>query len=182
MGRPESGANAAVAPVLRQLAGTLESLGAVPLPLARYRRPPGRVTRLLGRAIGKPPPGDGPSYRVTGDRAWPLTDGGGHRPDVALDISGEILPAHLRRSRGVGEGGPGDHLHGHEAGTQFLAYPYSAMSRAYCSVLPDGPVRIIVEIASWGGPDRGEYLLGDVVAATVCAYTSNPVWYHADLA
>src|SRR5689334_21053065 len=73
MRRSESGAYAAVAPVLRQLVGTLESLQAVPLPLARYRRPPGRVTRLLDRAIGKPPTGDGALYRVTGGRAWPLT-------------------------------------------------------------------------------------------------------------
>ncbi|MGW4947320.1 hypothetical protein ACWEOZ_37700 [Actinoplanes sp. NPDC004185] len=158
MGRAEPDAYAAVVPVLRQLAGTLESLGAVPLPLTRYRRPPGRVARLLHRAIGKPPPGDGPRYRVTGDRAWPLTDGGDHRPDLALDTNGEILLAHLR--------------------TQFLEHPYSAMSRAYCSVLPDGSVRVIVEIASWGGPDRGEYPLDDVVAATVRAYTSNPVWYR----
>lgn len=107
MGKPESDAYAAVAPVLGQLAGTLETLGAVPLPLARYRRPPGRVVRLLDRAIGTPPTGDGPRYRVTGDRAWPLTDGGDHPLDLALDISGEILLAHLRRSRGVGEGGPG---------------------------------------------------------------------------
>jgi hypothetical protein len=178
MGRPGSEAYAAVAPVLRELAGTLESLGAVPLPLARYRRPPGRVARLLDRAIGKPPTGDGPRYRATGERAWPLTDGGDHRLDLALDSSGELLLAHLRRSRGVGAGGPADHLDGHEAGPQFLAYPDSAMSRAYCGVLPDGSVRVIEEIASWGGPDRGEYLLGDVVAATVRAYTSNPVWYH----
>jgi hypothetical protein len=163
MGRPEPDAYAAVAPVLRQLAGTLESLGAVPLPLARYRRPPGRVARLLHSAIGKPPSGDGPRYRVTGDRAWPLTDGGAHRPDLALDTSGEILLAHLR---------------GHQAGTQFLEHPYSAMSRTYCSVLPDGSVRVVVELASWGGPDRGEYLLSDLVAATVRAYTSNPVWYR----
>ncbi|MEU8608518.1 hypothetical protein AB0C29_11020 [Actinoplanes sp. NPDC048791] len=178
MGRPEPDAYAAVAPVLRQLAGTLESIGAEPLPLARYRRPPGRVACLLHRAIGQPPPGDRPRYRVTGHRAWPLTDGGDHRPDLALDTSGEILLAHLRRSGGVGVEGPADHLHGHQAGTQFLEYPYSLMSRAYCSVLPDGSVRVIVELASWGGPDRGEYLLSDVVAATVCAYTSNPVWYR----
>jgi hypothetical protein len=163
MGRTEPDAYAAVAPVLRQLAATLESLGAEPLPLVRYRRPPGRVARLLHQAIGKPSTGDSPRYRVTGDRAWPLTDGGDHRPDLALDISGEILLARL---------------HGHKAGTQFLEYPYSAMSRAYCSVPSDGSVRVIVEIASWGGPDRGEYLLGDVVAATVRAYTANPVWYH----
>ncbi|WP_412734351.1 hypothetical protein, partial [Krasilnikovia sp. MM14-A1259] len=182
MSRAESDASVAVAPALRQLVGTLESLGAVPLPLARYRRPPGRVARFLDRAIGKPPAGDGPSYRVTGDRAWPLTDGGDHRLDLALALSGELLLAPLRRSRGVGEGGPGDHLLGHEAGTQFLACPYSAMSRAYCSVLPDGSARVIVEIASWGGPDRGEYLLGDLIAATVRAYTSNPGWYRAGFA
>ncbi|GAB1645368.1 hypothetical protein [Krasilnikovia sp. MM14-A1259] len=182
MGRAESEASAAVAPAMKQLVETLESLGAVPLPLVRHRRPPGRVARFLDRAIGKPPAGDGPRYRVTGDRAWPLTDGGDHRLDLALALSGELLLAPLRRSREVGEGGPGDHLHGHEAGTQFLVYPYSAMSRAYCSVLADGTARVIVEIASWGGPDRGEYLLGDVMAATVCAYTSDPVWYRAGFA
>ncbi|GAB1692753.1 hypothetical protein KRM28CT15_45560 [Krasilnikovia sp. M28-CT-15] len=158
MGRAESDAPAAVAPALKQLVETLESLGAVPLPLARYRRPSGRLARILDRAIGKPPAGDGPSYRATGDRAWPLTDDGDHRLDLAIDISGELLLATLRRSRGVGEGGPGDHLHGHEAGTQFLACPSSTMSRAYCSVLPDGSARVMVGVQTRGEPRGGQDL------------------------
>ncbi|XVU30248.1 hypothetical protein ACQPZJ_25110 [Actinoplanes sp. CA-054009] len=154
--------------VLQELSATLESLGAVPLPLARYLRPPGRAVRLLGRMAGKPPPGDTARYRVTGRLAWPLSHG------IALESSGQVLMAELRRSRGKNESG---HLLDHEPGTLFLEQPHLAGSMAYPDVQPDGSARIIAEAGGAQGGSGAAYPLEDIVAASVRAYTSDPRWY-----